>query len=53
MNVMALLQRLHANSAVGIAAGSACLKAFQVIVCGEVVVYRVPYMPLFVVVLVF
>ncbi len=52
MNVMALWQRLHANSAVGIAAGSACLKAFQVIVCGEVVVYRVPYMPLFVVVLV-
>ena len=50
---MTLWQRLHANSAVDIAAGAACLEAFQVIICGEVVVYRVPYMPLFVVVLVF
>jgi len=50
---MALRKRLHTNSAVGIAAGGACLEAFQVIVCREVVVYRVPYMPLFIVVLVF
>ncbi len=47
------VMRVHTNYAVGIAAASACLEAFQVIVCGEVIVYRVPYMPLFVVVLVF